>query len=268
METISFEECWNLFFKNDGRILPKSISGYNLNLCNCANSLIAINDLPDRSIDLILTDPPFAIKHGKKKTITYNRNSNKVMEGYNEVSSQDYSQFSENWILPAFKKLTKYGILIIISGWSNQKDILNAIDKAGFYLTNQIIWKMNFGVFTKKKMVSAHYNIFVCTKHKTKFKFNKILWYPEDVFQSHVEIWEIKREYWKNKVKTPNKLPKELVEMLISMYSDQNDLICDLFSGSGTILKVANYMNRNCLAFDIVQDYVDFANYRLKNLEY
>lgn len=268
MNTI--RQLYNSFTeKNPQKI--KSLGGYPLNQCSHGDCIELSQLIPSESVDSIITDPPFAIKHGRKETSNYNRKSKKVMEGYNEVLAPDYSQFSKKWISEAHRILKKHGNMCIVSGWSNQRDILNAIHDSGFHIKAQIIFRYNFGVYTTRNFTSSHYNIFFCTKHKTKYRFNKLLWYPEDVFEtddSCLDVWEIKREYWKGEIKTPNKLPKELVELLVGFTTITNDVIVDFFSGSGTILKVANYMGRNCISFEIVKDYCDFGNYRLNNLPY
>lgn len=56
--------------------------------------------------------------------------------------------------------------MYIISGWTNLKDILIALDTLGLYIENHIIWKYNFGVYTKKKFVSSHYHILYVKKCK------------------------------------------------------------------------------------------------------
>jgi site-specific DNA-methyltransferase (adenine-specific) len=228
--------------------------------------------LPNESVDTIITDCPFAIENGKPETLNYNRDSVNVMEGYHEIALADYALFSNQWIQKAYSKLTKHGTLIIVSSWSNQRDILNAINENNFYLQNEIIWRYNFGLFTKRKFVSSHYKIFFCSKHKTKFTFNKPIWYCEDImtteYDEKMEIFEIPREYWKGLIKTPNKLPKELVEMLVFIFSNPDDIVLDCFSGSGTILKVGSYMGRYVLAFEIVKTFADFSNFRLAELNY
>lgn len=209
-----------------------------------------LTQLPDHSIDTIITDTPFGIDHGKG-TENYNRNDDNVIEGYKEIPIEEYPSFTESWVKLAYNKLTKYGTLIIVSSWSNQKDILNAISNNGFYLVNELIWKYNFGLFTSKKLVSSHYCIFICAKHRTRYIFNKLNWYCEDIIQSEdfdLEILDIKREYWRGKFKTPNKLPKELVEMLIFYYSNPDQIIVDLFSGSGTILRLIAHCKRAILS--------------------
>jgi DNA modification methylase len=273
---IPIKEMIEVYFKIDNyrnKRSPKKIHKFFVNRVNHANSLYALMEIPDNSINVFIADPPFAIDFGEQKVPNYNRDSSNVLSGYIEVNVKDYYEFSFKWIKEAKRTLKKYGSIVIVSGWSNQIDILNAIRKNNLYLINQLIWKHNFGPFCKKKLVSSHYNIFFCTLHPKRFTFNKLWWYMEDFITNDVEDWNVKeleipKEYWTAKKKTPNKLPKELVEMLIAMFSNNNDLIIDPFSGSGTILKCCSYMLRNCIAFDIVKEYCDFGNYRLKNLNY
>ena len=80
---------------------------------------------------------------------------------------------------------------------------LKVLTEAGFTTINHLIWKYQFGVFTKKKYVTSHYHILFVVKNPARYTFNKIDHYPEDV-------WVINREYWKGKKKTPTKLPLKL----------------------------------------------------------
>lgn len=268
-------EIYNSFFHvNQDNNNINQIGQYALNKTYCGNSLLILPRLPQNSVNSIITDPPFAIEHGKKQINNYNRDSENVIEGYNEIEKEDYPDFCREWIKSSYNILKKNGSIFIVSGWSNQKDILNAISESNFHLRAQIIWKHNFGVFTQKNFVSSHYNIFYCVKNPNHNTFKKGIWYLEDTLEYNddidipVEIWKIKKEYWTGLVRTPNKLPKELVEMLIFVGTNQGDIILDPFGGSGTTLKVANSMNRKCLSFDINQKNVDFANYRLECLNY
>lgn len=247
------------------------IGNFEVDKCYNLDCRLGLEQLPNESIDTIITDCPFAIKNGSAHTENYNRNGDNVMEGYQEIPIEEYASFSEAWISGSYRVLTKKGTLCIVSSWTNQREILNAIHKNHFYLQNQLIFKYNFGLFTKKKLVSSHYNIFICSKHKTDYTFNKLNWYCEDVISASefdIEILDIKREYWTNKIKTPNKLPKELVEMLVFYYTNPDDKILDCFSGSGTILKVSTALGRYCLSFEIVKHYADFSNYRKNQLDY
>ena len=124
------------------------------------------------------------------------------------------------------------------------KDILIAIDDAGFSTINHIIWKYQFRVFTKTKFVTSHYHILFVVKNPKKYYFNKIDHYPEDV-------WEIKREYLPGKKKNSTKLPDLLVEKLIKYSSKENDLVLDPFMGNGTTATSCVKLCRNYVGFEI-----------------
>lgn len=45
--------------------------------------------IPNDTIDLVITDPPFAIEF-KAKRGNYNRKQSRVLEGYNEIPKEEY----------------------------------------------------------------------------------------------------------------------------------------------------------------------------------
>ena len=199
--------------------------------------------IKDDSIDLIIADPPFGIKFDGKGT-QYNRKSEFVVSGYEEIKQENYSEFSRAWIKALYPVLKDTGSAYIVSGWTNLKDILIAIDEAGFITQNHIIWKYQFGVFTKRKYVTSHYHILFLIKNKKKYYFNKVDHYPEDV-------WNIKREYRPGEQKNSTKLPDELVEKLIAYSSKEDDLVLDPFMGNGTTAVASIKMDRQYLGFEI-----------------
>ena len=207
---------------------------------------------PENSVDLIIADPPFGINFDGKGA-QYNRNSDFVISGYTEISQANYLEFSKAWIKAIYPVLKDTGSAYIVSGWTNLKDILIAIDDAGFTTQNHIIWKYQFGVFTKRKYVTSHYHILFLVKNKKKYYFDKIDHYPEDV-------WEIKREYLPGEKKNSTKLPDELVEKLIRYSSKPGDIILDPFMGNGTTAVACIKLDRNYLGFEInpnAQDIID-----------
>lgn len=207
--------------------------------------------LPDGSVDLIITDPPFAIDF-KAQRLNYNRNGGNVLEGYREVPEEEYREFTHCWIHEAARVLAPAGSMYVFSGWNRLRDILEAIDTSGLITMNHLIWKYQFGVFTKKKFVTSHYHILFVVKDPKRYTFNKIEHYPEDV-------WVINREYWKGRKKTPTKLPRELVRKILQYSSNPGDLVLDPYLGSGTVAVVAQQEGRHFLGFEIVPEYFSFA---------
>jgi len=236
--------------------MRKELGVFRENTLYTGDALTLMPGIPDGSVDLIITDPPFAIDF-KAQRLNYNRTGSNVIEGYQEIPADEYKEFTSRWITDASRILSPSGSMYIFSGWNRLRDILEGIDSAGLCTVNHLIWKYQFGVFTKKKYVTSHYHILFVTKNKKDYTFNKIDHYPEDV-------WEIKREYWKGRKKTPTKLPSEIVRKILQYSSNPGDLVFDPFFGSGTVPITANTEGRRFLGFEIVPDYCTFAQECLK----
>ena len=228
--------------------------------------------LPDASVDLIITDPPFAIDFKAHRT-NYNRLNNRVIDGYHEIPSVHYLDFTTAWISEAFRVLKISGNLFVFSGWNNLKDILIAADNAGFYTVNHIIWKYQFGVTCQKRFVTSHYHcLFLCKDNVKRNFYNNARFNGDEKtsnggsarYRDMEDVWVIKREYWQGDKKTPTKLPRELIEKILSYTSQQNDLVLDPFLGSGQVAVVSKFNDRNYIGFEIVDAYFQFARERLE----
>jgi site-specific DNA-methyltransferase (adenine-specific) len=234
---------------------PRDLGPFERDHIYQGDALELLSRVPGGSVDLIITDPPFAIDF-RAQRLNYNRTGGHVMEGYREVPPEEYAAFTREWIGLAYRALAPSGSMYLFSGWNRLKDVLSALDDAGFVTMNHLIWKYQFGVFTRKKFVTSHYHILYAVKNPKDYTFHKVDHYPEDV-------WEIKREYWKGKKKTPTKLPSALVKKILAYSSDPGDLVLDPFLGSGTVAVVSCETGRHFLGFEIVQEYFDFALERL-----
>lgn len=236
-----------------------------------ADCMVGLGRVPRSSVDLIITDPPFAIDFGPKRA-NYNRTSSRVLGGYNEVLGRDYYEFTLRWMRLAFDTLRDSGSMYVFSGWNNLSDVLNAIDAANFVVVNHIIWKYQFGVVTKTRYVSSHYHcLFVC-KNESRRKFYPYSRFAKDErtpggrslhYRDKEDVWEIKREYWRGSQKTPTKLPAELIKKILAYSSKPGDVVMDPFLGSGQVAVVAKSEGRRYIGFEIVPEYYRFAKRRL-----
>ena len=238
--------------------------------------IIGMKTIPDETIDLVVTDPPFAINFKAKKA-NYNRTASRVLSGYNEINVEDYYKFTNNWMLQVKRVLKKSGSMYVFSGWNNLKDILTALDVNGFTTINHIIWKYQFGVVTAKKFVTSHYHcLFVCKNDKmrkffpySRFKKNAKTSDGKSLhYRDKEDVWIIKREYWTGDDKTPTKLPAEIIKKILQYSSEKNDLILDPFLGSGQVAVISKMLGRKYLGFEIIKSYYDFAYERLEKNVY
>ena len=228
--------------------------------------------LSDDSVDLIITDPPYGIE-GDKLDKHYNRNENFVIDGYVEIQKKEYASFSEKWILQAERILKPGGSIYIVSGYTNLNDILNALKKTSLEEINHIIWKYNFGVYTKTKYISSHYHILYYKKKGEKHTFNTFSRYSDSEkadnggsrnYLDREDVWIINREFKPGKIKNKNELPQKLLEKMIQYSSNEGDLVCDFFLGSFSTAKVAKGLNRYATGFEISKN---SFNYQIKEFE-
>ena len=108
-------------------------------------------------------------------------------------------------------------------------------------------------------------------------QLNDMLETKEKILSKNLQdnIWHINRVVnisKKEKIKHPktNKahpcpFPERLIERIIKMSSNKNDLVLDIFSGSGTVMKVANQLNRKWCGIDMDKEYCEIAEIRVKN---
>jgi len=232
--------------------------------------------IPDGKIDLVVTDPPFAINFKAKKA-NYNRTASRVLSGYNEITKENYYEFTLNWMSQCFRILKESGGMYVFSGWNNLADILNAIEEIGFITVNHIIWKYQFGVVTNRKFVTSHYHCLYICKNDKKRKFFPYERFSKEEknnqgrslhYKDKEDVWEIKREYWTGDEKTPTKLPAEIIKKILQYSSEEGDLVFDPFLGSGQTAVVSKLLKRNYIGFEIVKEYFDFISKRLKSNSY
>lgn len=235
------------------------------------NCIEGMQLVPPRTVDLVVTDPPFAIDFKATKQ-NYNRTASRVMQGYNEIEQKDYFDFTVKWMEQAFRILKESGSMYVFSGWNNLMDILNALDEVGFKTVNHIIWKYQFGVVTRKKFVTSHYHCLYVCKNEKKRRFYPFVRFSKNQrtqdgrsmhYKDKEDVWEIKREYWTGDKKTPTKLPAELLKKILAYSSKKSDVVFDPFLGSGQVAMIAKQMERSYLGFEIVKEYYNFAKKRL-----
>ncbi len=259
-------------------LLPKNImkEHFELNKIYNLDCIEGMKIIPSKTIDLVITDPPFGIDF-KAKRENYNRKSSRVLDGYNEIHGKEYLKFTYDWMNEVKRVLKDSGSMYIFSGWNYLKDILNALDELSFITVNHLIWKYQFGLVTSRKYVTSHYHcLYVCLDDKKKKFFPYSRFDKEEKnkkgsslhYQDKEDVWVINREYWNGDIKTPTKLPAEIIKKILAYSSEKGDVVLDPFLGSGQVAVVSKMEERKYLGFEIVKEYYDFISERLEKNVY
>ncbi len=218
--------------------------------------------LPDASVDLIVTDPPYGIE-GDRLHRHYNRDESFVVGGYVEVPAAEYNVFSHRWMREAARVLRPGGSLYVVSGYTRLFDVLDALRAAGLREVNHLIWKYNFGVYTTAKYVSSHYHVLFYEKPGGKRTFNTQARYRTDEvhagggsanYRDREDVWIINRDYKPGTRKNKNELPSALLRKIVQYSSNRGDLVCDFFLGGGSTGAVAIGLDRRFAGFEASAD--------------
>lgn len=235
----------------------------------CADCLEFLNELPDNSVDLILTDPPFGLGETFFDNKLYARKDKKVIAGYVEAPKNlTYEDWCYKWISKFDRVLKKNGSVLIFSGWTYEADLQYAIRRTNkFKIINHLIWHYNFGVYTSKKFVTSHYHILYFCKKNGKPFFNQYAYHNEDfnkkgcgseMYKDLQDVIKINREYKPNKTKNSNTLPIKLIEKLIKHTTKPGDVVLDIFSGGFTTEFAALKLKRKAWGCEINKESCEY----------
>ena len=93
----------------------RSIGAFEPDTLYEGDALLLMEQIPDCAVDLIVTDPPFAIDFTAQR-LNYNRTGSNVIEGYREIPAGEYREFTRRWIAQAARVLSPAGSMYIFSG--------------------------------------------------------------------------------------------------------------------------------------------------------
>lgn len=77
--------------------------------------------------------------------------------------------------------------------------------------------------------------------------------------------WEVNqvKNVSKEKTEHPCQIPEEIIKRIILTTAKENDLIIDVFGGSGTTSKVANDLGYSTITYEIDKKYINIINNRI-----
>lgn len=217
--------------------------------------------VPDGTVRTIHTSPPYNIARG--------------YEGYHDdLVDKDYLGFIEKVLAECKRVLVPGGALFWQTGYTTEDaEYITPLDhltlplfhKLGFRLKDRIIWRYWGGMAFKSKFTNKHETILWWVKpgsDATKSKFNVFPVREATKFhdprnnlfgRNPGNVWEVDRVAFGSNGQTSHVavFPEEIADRIILATTDEDELVLDPFSGSGTVCKVAKSRGRNFLGFEI-----------------
>ena len=219
-----------------------------LNTVYNMDCLEGMKDIPDNSIDLIVTDPPYLMNY---KT---GRRKDKTHDFCTPILNDNNEQVISDAIKEMYRVLKDNSAMYIFCN-SNKVDFFKQqLENTGFAIKNMIIWKKNNHTAgdLQAQFGKQYEIIFLVNKGRCIFNGKRI-----------TDIWEFDKVVGKNQLHQ-NQKPIDLLSRCIEYHSKENDVVLDCFMGSGSTAIACINTKRNYIGFEIDKKYYDIANERIK----
>lgn len=227
----------------------------NPNWCKCllcGDSKDVIKRIPDHSIDFILTDPPYNI--GKHSTGNIHLPERTAMN--NDIAEWDHVDFNpEEWADDFIRILKPSGNLFIFTSFNQIGRWYNCLDHR-FDTTNFMIWhKTNPApkIF-KAGFLNSCEMIFTCWNKGHTWNF-----LSQEKMHNFIESTICMRPERLSNPKHPTQKPVKILEHLITIASNEHDIIFDPFMGVGSTGVAALRLNRRFIGVELNKEYFDAA---------
>jgi DNA modification methylase len=183
--------------------------------------------------DMVFTDPPYGI--------SYSSNMRTKTEKFEELKNDNI--FLNQWI-PLIDKYSN-GFVYIWTSWKVLDTWLDMCKEIG-ELTNMIIWfKGGGGMGDLKKTFLSDYEIALVYNRDNEITGKRL-----------GSVWEVDKDK-STEYKHPTQKPVELSETAIKNTSIKNNIVLDLFLGSGSTLIACEKTNRICYGMELDTKYCD-----------
>ena len=204
--------------------------------------------IPDKSVDMILTDIPYGEvnKMGAERA-RYPGQLRNIDKG-----NADEINFDLDELLIELSRVSSGGIYIFC-GIEQVSHIYSYFNAHKDFMVRQCAWKKtNPSPMNGQHMwLSSMENCIFAKRRKTKF-----------YAKTKSSVWEFPTE--RGKIH-PTQKNLTLFEYLVTASSDEEDVILDPFMGSGTTAIAAIKTNRNYIGFELDKEYFDIAIERIEN---
>ena len=240
-----------------------------------------LKKLPDNSIHLVLTSPPYNAGHN--------------YDEYNDTLDwMEYKNFLKKVIQEIYRVLVKGGRFVINVPFAvknkNTKEvkflatiITGICEEIGFKEFEFIIWHKgksqnhfqgnNTAWGSWKSPSNPVFRplgeaIMVFSKEQTKLEGdkNKVDLTAEEFKEWTKNIWYIVNN--QNKKEHPCPFPEELAKRIIKLYSYKDNIVLDPFNGVGTTTKVAYELERRYIGIDLSDSYCKIAKNKIKETKW
>ena len=210
--------------------------------------IAGMKEIPDESIDLIVTDPPYLI--GYSRHVKNHRFSNKI-------KNDDNPELVSEYIKECYRIMKDNTACYMFTNYKTVDWFKTELENTGFIVKNIIIWdKERNGMGDLSTTYGYSYEIiFFVSKGQPKLRGKRI-----------PDVWRFPRVSSREQVHQ-NQKPVDLIKQCIEKSSDPGAIVFDGFMGSGTTAVAALETGRHYIGYELDPEYFEIAQDRILDYE-
>ena len=208
----------------------------------------ALKHIPDDSVDLVVTDPPYGINYKSERRVK--------TEKFDRLLLDDNLAWIDKFVDEMYRVLKYNTAIYVFCSWHNV-DVFKKSMHRKFKIKNIIVWNKNNHGSGDLKGSYAPKHEFCIFAHKGRC-LNRGKRYPDVL-----EVSKIPSKYLLH----PTEKPVELLKIMIKNSSDVGNIVLDPFMGSGTTGVVCVECSRDFIGIEVDESYFKIAIQRISASE-
>jgi site-specific DNA-methyltransferase (adenine-specific)/modification methylase len=226
--------------------------------------------LPDGSIDLVVTSPPYnmnlRIRNGEYTSRQIVKELSTKYAGFSDnMPIEEYYEFHKKVLeeLLRVSNLVFYNIQIVTG---SKRAIFRLIGHFAESLKEIIVWDKGNGQPAMQEQVLNRRSELILVFEKD-YPISRQFRQAPFKRGTLDDVWLIRRERKKGVTNHGATFPEELIRKILENFSTEGDLVYDPFLGTGTTAIVSKKMRRRYLGSEISEEYFEISRTKLENTE-
>ncbi|HEY0412681.1 MAG TPA: site-specific DNA-methyltransferase [Allosphingosinicella sp.] len=236
--------------------------------------IAAMSRLPAGSIDMVFADPPYNLQLGGDLFRPEGGRVDAVDDDWDKFANfAHYDHFTRAWLKEARRILKPNGTLWVIGSYHNIYRVGAALQDAGFWILNDIIWRKANPMpnFRGTRFTNAHETLIWASRSEdSRYTFNyRAMKALNDELQMRSD-WLLPICSGGERVKGesgakahPTQKPESLLYRVLLACTGPGDVVLDPFFGTGTTGAVARRLGRQWIGIEREKRYVKVARERI-----
>lgn len=227
----------------------------------CGDAVEVMKQIPDGTVDLVITSPPYNLKNSTGNGMKDGRGGKwanaALQKGYTHhndcMPHDEYVKWQRNCLTEMMRIIPEDGAIFYNHKWRVQAGLLQDRQDivGGFPVRQVIIWRRKGGLnFNAGYFLPTYEVIYLIAKSKFKLV---------EKANAHGDVWEFTQEM---NNKHPAAFPVNLIDRIVA--STNAKTILDPFMGSGTTAISAINFKRDYVGIEVSPEYCDMAEERIK----